>query len=335
MAERLDVVTIGEVMLGLRAPQLSTLESASCLECLVAGSEVNVAVGLVRLGLSAAWISKLPRNPLAQNLAASIRGQGVLMDHVVWVDEGRLGTMYLELGVPPRPNRVVYDRKGSAASTLSPAEVDWTVFDEARHLHLTGITPALSDSCRATVERALEVARNAQLTVSFDVNYRSALWAPDEAAAALGRLLPGVDILCVGRYEAEHLFGLTGTSEDAVKTLRDRYQSRVVVLKQGQEGALLYDGTALLRSHVYPVAEVNRQGVGDAFLAGLLFGFLKGDPAMGLEYGSAVAALKLTLPHVNYPLVSREAVEDLIRRRDEGAPIPPASPGGTSYQVQR
>ena len=335
MDEAVDLVTLGEVMLGLRAPQGSLLENTSSLQCLVAGAEVNVAIGLARLGLKAAWIGKLPRHPLAANLVSTIRGQGVITDHIVWCEDGRLGTMYLELGVPPRANRILYDRKNSAASTLSPEEVNWKAVEKARHFHLTGITPALSASCLATAQKALETARSNNMSISFDVNYRSALWPPEEAGQVLSTLILGVNLLCVSREEAGELFGVKGESEDLARRLRDRYENQIVVVKQGQAGAVLYDGKKLLRSHTYPAVEVNRQGVGDAFLSGVLFGFLNGDLEMGLEYGSAMAALKLTLIDVNYPLLSREDVQDLLRHKGKNGPVPPLGYGGGSYEVKR
>jgi 2-dehydro-3-deoxygluconokinase len=206
---------------------------------------------------------------------------------------GRLGTYYLEPAVPPRPGSVIYDRAGSCAASLGPADVDWDHLLDARVLHLTGITPALSPSCGALVVAAAEEARRRGVTVSLDLNYRARLWSPAEAAVALERLLPSVDILFCARRDAEALFGFRGDPSEVLACLQRVTPARWIVLTLAQEGAAaLADGLYLQRPAL-PTTIVDRIGAGDALAAGVLDGYLDGSPEGALERGTALAAMAL------------------------------------------
>src|SRR5881628_451700 len=168
-----DLVTLGEVLLRLAIPSPTRFETARQLDLQLGGAEANVAAACARLGLSTAWISALPANPWGE----------------------RIGVYFLEYGVPPRPVRVLYDRRDSAFARLTASQVDWDPVRHARMVHLTGITPALGEAPRSLLERALAEAA----TVSFDVNYRATLWSPPEARAFLEPVLTGVRYLFIGQ----------------------------------------------------------------------------------------------------------------------------------------
>src|SRR3954468_8665925 len=139
-------------MLRLTPPGFQRLEQASALDLWIAGAELNVAVALARLGEPAAWVSRLPDNPLGRRVVAHARGNGVSTDGVQWSDDGRLGLLFVEVGERPRPTAILYDRVGSSFASLEPEAFDWpALVDGARALHTSGITPALSPACeRAT-----------------------------------------------------------------------------------------------------------------------------------------------------------------------------------------
>lgn len=315
MYKKLKVVTIGEVMLGLRASQASTLEGASYLECLLTGAEANVAIGLTRLGINAAWIGKMPENPIAKGLIAKLRGLNVDTSQVIWAPQERVGIMYIQLGVFPRVNQTIYDRKNSAASTLNLKEVNWDFVRKASHLHLTGITPALSKKCIDVTKKAIEVAKKAKMSISFDVNYRSTLWSPNKAAEVLKDIIRNINVLFTNIYEAEALFNISGDPEKVVVRLKKRFGNEIVILSKGVEGCVAVYKNKIYQGKVYPVTEINRVGVGDAFNAGFIYGFLTDGIEKGLDYGSAMAALKLTLPHVNYSLITRKEIEVLMSQK--------------------
>lgn len=315
MYKKLKVVTIGEIMLGLRAPMESTLEGVSYLECLLTGAEANVAIGLTRLGIDSAWIGKMPEKSIARGLVAKLRGLGVDTNKIIWTPNGRVGIMYIQLSAFPRANQTIYDRKNSAASTLSLKEVDWDFVRKASHLHLTGITPALSKNCIDVTRKAINVAKETKMSISFDVNYRSTLWSPKRAAEVLKDLIKNINILFINVYEAKALFNISGNPEKVVKQLKKRFCNEVVILSKGAEGYTAAYKDKIYQGKNYPVTKINRIGVGDAFHAGFIYGFLTDSIEKGLDYGSAMADLKLTLRHVNYPLITRQEIENLLNQK--------------------
>jgi 2-dehydro-3-deoxygluconokinase len=286
------------------------LEEAQELECRTGGSESNVAVALARLGLRAAWISKLPANPLGLMIERRIRSFAVDTARVIWEENGRAGVYFIEPAAAPRRARVLYDRAHSSASRMSPEEIDWSVLDGVRHVHLTGITVALSNYCRATVARALKEARARGCSLSFDVNYRARLWSAEAAREALEPLLSGIDVLITPLVDGQLLWNLPADAEAAAAALRERFGARVVAVTLGAEGALCHDGQPRSAAS-FPVREVDRVGAGDAFDAGLLYGFLRGDLDQGLAYGMAMAALKHSIPGDEF-VATREEVESLL-----------------------
>jgi 2-dehydro-3-deoxygluconokinase len=291
-----DCFTFGETMVRFTPKGFIRLEEASELELRIGGSESNVAVALARLGLRVAWASRLPRNPLGQLTARRIHSFGVDVSQVRWVDDARMGLYFIEPGAAPRSSHVLYDRAHSAASRLDPDDFDWTILDRSRHLHVTGITPALSPSAGAAVARAIREARARGRTVSFDVNYRARLWSPEAAREGLLPLIRHADLLVCPIADALHVFGIEGAPEEVARSLGALSDARYIVLTLGAEGSLLWDRQAFHRSTPFPVVAIDRVGAGDAFDAGLIWGFLQGDPVKGLTYGTAMAALKHTIP---------------------------------------
>lgn len=300
MSAAWDVVTFGETMIRLNPPGKARLESADSLELRVGGSESNTACALARLGRRVRWWSKLPANPLGRRIEQSIRRWGVDTSLTLWEENGRAGLYFIEFGSPPRPHCITYDRAGSSASRLDPGEVDWDHLHDARHLHLTGITPALSASCAATVLQAAQLAESKGLTVSFDVNYRSKLWSGYRAAEAIEPILKHVDLLICAARDAAEVFGLTVEPEAACRTLYDRYGVPNTVVTASEQGVWAVRHVNSRTNQCYqppiPAAEIDRVGAGDAFSAGVIDGFLDGDLQRGLFFGVAMASLKHTIP---------------------------------------
>lgn len=307
----LELVTIGETMLRLTAPLGFGLENAAYLLVHTAGAESNVAAMMSRFGHRTGWVSKLVDDALGRRIVHDIRAHGVDTSRVVWVPTGKTGAYYLELPVTPRPGRVIYDRAGSAASQLAVEDVDWEYVESARVIHLTGITPALSEACRAVVAEALARARRRNLVISFDVNYRSRLWPADRAARTLTELLGnGLSVLFCTADDASSLFGATGTPVDVARRLRERFTCDVAVVTSGERCAAV-TAERIYEAGGYPIEPVDRVGSGDAFAAGFLHGYLSGDISAGLRYGMALAALKHTF-FGDLSWVSRAETEALI-----------------------
>ncbi|MFO7698366.1 MAG: sugar kinase [Anaerolineae bacterium] len=315
--DQVRVVCLGETMLMLAPPAYETLEHSEQYVAYNGGAESNVAIGLERLGIHAGWIGKLPDNALGHKLVNQIRAQGVDTRAVVWSPGGRVGTFFVEWGAPPRPLRTIYDRAGSAASTLEADELNWDYIAHAEWLVLTGITPALSDVCFLTTSAVAQRATQLGVKIAFDVNYRALLWDPPSARAALAEILPSVHLL-VGTESDLRLLHEDGASrEEILSRLVTSYGLDAAVMTLGSEGCLAYGGQRFLTAEAYAVQTVNRLGAGDAFLAGLLYGYLTLDLDAGLHYGMAMSALKLTIPQ-NIPLVRSEDVVALVAGRAAG-----------------
>jgi 2-dehydro-3-deoxygluconokinase len=214
---------------------------------------------------------------------------------VVWMPDGRLGTYYVEFGSAPRPTRVVYDRAGTPMTLATPEQFDWDRVCDARVVHLSGITTALSAAAHSLVEAAVAEAKRRGRLVSFDVNYRQRLWSPAEAARSLAAIGPRLDLVIATIEDARDLLGIAGPASESVRRLADALGVPTAVLTCGPDGAvLLHDGDVHARPGA-TVEPVDRIGAGDAFAAGFLAGWLEGSPVAGLERGLAMSALKMTL----------------------------------------
>ncbi len=309
-----DLVALGEVMLRLSAPPPERLEQAVALNVQIGGSEANVAAACARLGLRTALISALPAShPWADRAVRELGGHGVDCAGVVRPDGARMGLYFLEYAPAPRPVRILYDRRDSAASRLTAGDIDWTLLQGARLLHLSGITPALGENLRGVIRRAVQEAKRAGVPISFDVNYRSRLWAPKEARDFLVEVLPAARYLFVGADDAETVFELRGAPADVLGGLRGLAPAATIALTLGEAGCAALDGTTLWTPRRrYAVTVVDRVGAGDAFAAGFLWAMLAGRGAQAaVDAGTALAALKCTI-WGDIALVSRAELDELM-----------------------
>ncbi len=301
-----DVVTLGEAMMRLSPPDFHRLEQANSFDVKVGGGELNVAVGVARLGLASAWVSKLPQNPLGRMVRNKAREQGVETSHIVWSKSGRVGIYFLEFGANPRASSVVYDRANSAVSTLAPGEVDWKkAFEDCRLFHVSGITPALSKSCAETTFEAIKAAKEAGAKVSYDVNYRKKLWTPEEANACQVPMMEYVDILITTEEDTAIVFGIREkTYQEVAVKLEERFGFEVVAITLREDLSVLrnnwstfaYANKQFHESKKYSCELVDRVGAGDAFTAGFIYGYLTGDVQKGVDYGTAHSAIKHSIP---------------------------------------
>lgn len=316
-----DVLTFGETMLRLSPPGRLRLAQATSFDVWVAGSESNVAAALRVLGMSVSWVSRLPDNPPGRKIADALRALGVDVSHVIWTPpDERVGLFYAEPSTEPRAGAVIYDRAHSAASSLSPVDLPDSLFDTHRHLHVSGITPALSASCAAAVTDAVARAKARARTVSLDVNYRAKLWPPEAAAAALAPLIAQVDVLFCTQGDAARLFGLSGDDAARASGLRARFGVPVAVLTAGADGAVGCDADGCRAVPAVPVeATVERFGSGDAFAAGFLAEYLpRASLEQALRMGVAAGALKRTI-HGDMLVATRADVEAVLAREGRAA----------------
>jgi 2-dehydro-3-deoxygluconokinase len=307
------VVTFGEAMLRLSPPGRLRLEQARRLEAWPAGAELNVAIGLARLGADAAWVSRVPTGPLGEIILSHARSHGVDVYGVLRADDERLGLYFAEVCEPPLPSRVVYDRAGSAFATLDSGELDWpSLRAGADAFHVSGISAAVSDRCASAVADALAAAQG---HTSYDLNLRTLLAPPERWRANLEVVADSVDTLVCSVHDAREVFGIDRHVEEVVAALRERLGvGRAVVSRRVPDGADLRRETAAVDSSGVttaispPFSGSEPIGAGDAFCAGLLYGLLTDGIQRGLELGGAMAAAKQGIPG-DAPLVDAEELE--------------------------
>ena len=288
-----SVVTLGETMALVRTTEIGSLRHADSLAFGIGGAESNVAIGLARLGVGTSWLGRVGDDSLGERVVREIRGDGVDVRAIVDADAAT-GLMLKE-----RPSAastaVHYYRVGSAGSRLRPEDLSDGWVEGASLLHVTGITPLLSESARMTVHAAIDRARAVGITVSFDINYRSALASPATAGPVLREIAERADLVFGGDEEFGILYP-DFSSADAAAQLRDA-GGATTILKQGPEGATVFTADGVSSAAGFAIVPVDTVGAGDAFVAGYLSGTLSGlDLQATLRRANACGAMACLVP---------------------------------------
>jgi 2-dehydro-3-deoxygluconokinase len=284
-----DLVSLGEVMLRMSPPRYERLRQATRLDVRVAGSQLNVAANLAQLGKRTTFVSKLPANELGLLARGACQGYGVNVSHLQLVEGARMGVNYLEFGATPRAEVAVYDRAGSAASSIAASDFAWSEITRGTRLAYTdGIFPGLGAGC---------------FEATFDVNYREHLWTIEHARAAWQEILPLVDVLATNRSVSESVFGFAGSDQELLARYHDAFGCGTVCLTTREMSGVLHgawssiarhEGT-VLQGRRYEFDVVDRFGTGDTWFAGFLYGYLEGDVQFALDFGDALCALAHTI----------------------------------------
>lgn len=306
------VVTFGEIMCRLAAPEHLRLRQTRSLDVTYAGAEASVAASVCNFGGAARYVTALPKHALAEATMDSLRAVGIDTSHVLRTNDGRLGVYFLETGANQRPSNVIYDRADSAIAITRPDAYDWqAIFEGGSWLHLSGITPALSQNAAEATLLAARRAREAGATVSIDLNFRAKLWRwradrnPRELAQETMRaILPHVDVVIANEEDCHDVLGIRAGDTDVhsgeLDTARYPDVARQVVQQFPQVGqvaitlreslsashnnwgAMLYDAVSD-QPHYAPLDGdgayrpyeikhiVDRVGGGDSFAAGLIY----------------------------------------------------------------
>jgi len=337
------IVTFGEIMLRLATPGYQRFSQATSLQATFGGGEANVAVSLANYGLKAEFLSRLPKNDIAQACIMDLHKHGVSTENMEFGGE-RMGIYFLETGAVARPSKVVYDRANSAISEIKPGMVNWEkVFENTQWFHWTGITPALSQSAADTVKEAIEIANHLGITVSTDLNFRKNLWKyGKKASEVMPDLVSGCDIILGNEEDADMVFGIKPKDVNVTSGHVDAaaYQSvciqmmerfprakKVIVTLRGSVNAnhntwsgVLWDGEKLLKAPDYDITHiVDRVGGGDSFMGGLIYGLISypGDDQKALNFAVAASCLKHTI-FGDFNLVTVTEVENLMKGDGSG-----------------
>lgn len=320
-----DVVTIGEGMLRLSPPGHGRLRRARSLDLHVCGSQGNVACNLARLGLRTAFVTQVPDHALGLVLRDFYQSCGVNVSHVRPIPNSRIGVNFIEFGATPRASAAVYDRAHSAASMMTPEDFPWDeILAGTRLAYTDGILPGLSGSCRETARAFVSAARRHGCLVAFDVNYRAHLWSPSQAAEVLAGVVEQVDVLITTRGDAETVFGCRGAGEEIARQLHERFGCQIIgvtlggvysVLRGSVDSILWHAGT-VYRGRAYDVDAVDRFGAGDAWGAGLIYGYLaRGDLQYAVEFANAMCAADFTISG-DVAHVTAGEIEAIMNSRD-------------------
>ena len=330
----MKIVTFGEIMMRLNPEGYTRFVQAERFEASYAGGEANVAVSLANFGLDAAFVTKLPANPLGEAARNAVRRFGVETKDIVWGGP-RLGVYFVEKGASQRASKVVYDRAGSSIALARRGDFDWAkILKGVRWFHFTGITPALGGDLPAICLDALKWCRAHRITVSCDLNYRGKLWTKAEAGACMEKLVPYVDVLIANEADAADVFGIVGKGSDVERGRLDKagYVSvaeqliarfgckKVAITLRTSLSAfdnlwagMLYDAKAkkAVFSTEYKLHIVDRVGGGDSFGGGLIYALATGrGPQASIDFAVAASALKHSIEH-DFNLVSVAEVEAL------------------------
>lgn len=310
------VLTFGEIMLRLRAPGHERFFQSNMMEATFGGGEANVAVSLANYGMEAQFCTVLPDNALGDECVRELRRFGVDVSKVLR-RPGRMGIYFLENGANQLPSKVIYDRAYSAIALAGPGDIDWDgVFEGVDWFHITGITPAISESAMLLSLESVKAARAKGITVSCDLNYRKNLWKYGrKAAEVMGEIAGYVDVAVANEEDVQKSLEITvDVSVESGELDRGKYRALgdkvleaypnmkmiAITLRESHSAdwngwaACLNDGRNFYVSKKYVIRDIiDRVGGGDSFAGGLIYGLNHyGDRQQALEFAVAASCLK-------------------------------------------
>jgi len=335
------VITFGEIMLRLKAPNRERFLQTSTFEATFGGGEANVAVSLSNYGMEASFVTVLPKNQIADACIRELRGFGVDTKNIVYND-GRMGIYFLEAGAVQRPSNVIYDRANSAISIAKPGDINWEeIFKDASWFHITGITPAISESARLLSIEACKKASAMGITISCDFNYRNKLWKYGKSATqVMPELVKYVNVGIANEEDCQKSLGISidanvesghldiekyeALSNKVMKQFPN-LQVMAITLRESKSAdnngwkACINDGKKFYLSKYYEITDiVDRVGGGDSFAGGLIYGLNNYDKTEdALNFAVAASCLKHTIIG-DFNRVTVNEVEKLMKGDGSG-----------------
>lgn len=328
----MKVITFGEIMLRLAPEGYYRFVQAEKYGATYGGGEANVAVSLANYGVDAAFVTKLPAHEIGQAGINALRRFGVDTSFIARGGD-RVGIYFVEKGASQRPSKVIYDRAGSSIAQATTADFDWdSIFEGVDWFHFTGITPALGDNVAQICLEACKKAKEKNITVSCDLNYRKKLWSREKAGQVMNELCQYVDVCIANEEDASDVFGIKAANtditagkvdqegyKDVAKQLADRFGFQKVAItlrssisaNDNKWAAMLYEGGQYYFSKSYLMHIVDRVGGGDSFGAGLIYSCLNDfAPQEAIEFAVAASCLKHSIEG-DFNMVSVSEVKNL------------------------
>ncbi|MFD2639066.1 sugar kinase [Piscibacillus salipiscarius] len=317
---QIDVFTLGETMVLFQPDQMAPLDYVSHFPKKIGGAESNVAIGLARLGHQVGWFSQLGDDPFGRYVLKTIRGEGVDVSSCQFTNEAPTGLLFKEQ-LSPEDLNVYYYRQNSAASLMKPEQLNLEYISQAKVLHVTGITPALSETGYQTVMKAIEIAKEHGLKIVFDPNLRLKLWSKEKAKQVLNEIADQADVILPGLDEGQFMTGLESAQEVAESL--SHHGDKTVIMKLGSNGAYIHSKDEQAYVEGFPVKQVvDPVGAGDGFAAGVISGLLKDEPLQTVvRRANAIGAMVVGMKGDIEGLPTLSAVERFMKPDDENRDV--------------
>lgn len=308
----IDVITYGEAMAMFIAQEYGYLEKVHIFQKKVAGAELNVATGLSRLGISTAWMSKIGNDSFGKFILQHLEQENINSELVFIDREHPTGFLLKEKAKNGEDPKVEYFRKGTAASYIAINDVIPSTFERAKHLHLSGVAAAISESSYDLSNYLLEFMRDKHKTISFDPNLRPSLWKNEQIMKEkINHLAIKSDWFLPGIKEGKILTGLNNPNEIAGFYLDKGV--KLVIIKLGEEGAYFKDCKG--NENIIPPFKVNNVvdtvGAGDGFAVGVISALLEGKTTeQAVIRGNKIGSLIIQVTGDNEGLPTKSELAD-------------------------
>lgn len=323
------IVCFGEIMMRLNPLNKERFIQADNFAISYSGAEANVCASLANyFGDSSQiyFVSKVPANELGKSSIKTLRSQNINTEYVVQGGQ-RLGLYFLEEGASQRPSKVIYDRKNSSFAESSVTDYNWDIiFEDCSWFHFSGITPALSDNLAEICKIACKKAKEKNIKISCDLNYRKKLWTTEKAGEVMSQLFEFVDVCIANEEDVQNVFGLQGSYEELAQKIIQKFSCKLVAFTLRESfsadkniwSSLLFSKTESFKSEKYEIQIVDRVGAGDSFSGALIYALLNDySNQNSLEFATAASCLKHSI-HGDFNQVTVDEVLSLMNGNANG-----------------
>lgn len=323
------IVCFGEIMMRLNPLNKERFIQADNFAISYSGAEANVCASLANYFEDSSqiyFVSKVPANELGKSSIKTLRSQNINTEYVVQGGQ-RLGLYFLEEGASQRPSKVIYDRKNSSFAESSISDYDWDIiFEDCSWFHFSGITPALSENLAEICKMACKKAKEKNIKISCDLNYRKKLWTTEKANSVMSELFEFVDVCIANEEDVQNVFGLQGSYEERAQKIIQKFSCKLVAFTLRESfsadkniwSSLLFSKTESFKSEKYEIQIVDRVGAGDSFSGALIYALLNDySNQNSLEFATAASCLKHSI-HGDFNQVTVDEVLSLMNGNANG-----------------
>ncbi|MBQ3025682.1 MAG: sugar kinase [Spirochaetaceae bacterium] len=323
------IVCFGEIMMRLNPLNKERFIQADNFAISYSGAEANVCASLANYFEDSSqiyFVSKVPANELGKSSIKTLRSQNINTEYVVQGGQ-RLGLYFLEEGASQRPSKVIYDRKNSSFAESSVTDYNWDIiFEDCTWFHFSGITPALSDNLAEICKIACKKAKEKNIKISCDLNYRKKLWTTEKANSVMSELFEFVDVCIANEEDVQNVFGLQGSYEELAQKIIQKFSCKLVAFTLRESfsadkniwSSLLFSKTESFKSEKYEIQIVDRVGAGDSFSGALIYALLNDySNQNSLEFATAASCLKHSI-HGDFNQVTVDEVLSLMKGNSNG-----------------